>query len=86
MYVIKNGLHNKPLSIFYAICTVIAAFGVGCTTQANSLTQTTTMTFGISPHIVGFLAAIVAGLVLIGGIQSISKVCRSEERRVGQEC
>ena len=28
MYVIKNGLHNKPLSIFYAICTVIAAFGV----------------------------------------------------------
>lgn len=75
MYVIKNGLHNKPFAAFYAICTIFAAFGVGCTTQANSLTQTTTLTWGLNPHLVGIIAAIIAGMVLIGGIQSISKVC-----------
>lgn len=49
MYVIKNGLHNKWLAKFYALCTLLAAFGVGCTTQANSLTQTTSSTWGLSP-------------------------------------
>lgn len=75
MYVIKNGMHKKGLACFYAICTVFAAFGVGCTTQANSLTQTTTLTWGLSPHLVGMVAAVVSGMVLIGGIKSISKVC-----------
>lgn len=75
MYVIKNGLHKKGLAAFYAVCTLFAAFGVGCTTQSNSLTQTTTLTWGLSPHFVGIVAAVVAGMVLLGGIQSISKVC-----------
>lgn len=75
MYVIKNGLHKKGLAGFYAVCTLCAAFGVGCTTQANSLTQTTSLTWNLSPHLVGIAAAVVAGLVLLGGIQSISKVC-----------
>lgn len=75
MYVIKNGLGKKGFAAFYAVCTLFAAFGVGCTTQANSLTQTTTLTWGLSPHFVGITAAVVAGMVLIGGIQSISKIC-----------
>lgn len=75
MYVLKNGLHKKGLASFYAVCTLCAAFGIGCTTQANSLTQTTSLTFGVSPHIVGILAAVVAGLVLLGGIHTISRVC-----------
>lgn len=75
MYVIRDGLHNKPLAGFYALCTMIAAFGVGCTTQANSLTQTTSLTWGLSPHLVGITAAVITGLVLIGGIRSISRVC-----------
>lgn len=75
MYVIREGLHCKPLAAFYAICTVVAAFGVGCTTQANSLTQTTSLTWGLSPHLVGMAAAVITGLVLIGGIRSISRVC-----------
>lgn len=75
MYVIKNGMHQKGMACFYAACTICAAFGVGCTTQANSLTQTTTFTWGLSPHLVGMAAAIVSGMVLIGGIKSISRVC-----------
>ena len=75
MYVLKNGLHNKTLAKFYALCTICAAFGIGCTTQANSLTQTTSSTWGISPHIVGIAVAIVVGLVILGGIQTIGKIC-----------
>lgn len=75
MYVLKNGLHNKYLAGFYAICTVFAAFGVGCTTQANSLTQTTSSTWGLSPHLVGIAAAIVVGMVILGGIHSIGRIC-----------
>lgn len=75
MYVIKNGLHNKYLAAFYAICTVFAAFGIGCTTQANSLSQTVLSTWGISPHLVGIAAAFAVGLVILGGIRSIGNIC-----------
>ncbi len=75
MYILKNGLNNKFLAKFYALCTICAAFGIGCTTQANSLTQTLSSTFGVSPHITGITAAIVVGFVIIGGIKSIGNLC-----------
>ena len=75
MYVMQNGLHNSNMAKFYALCTVFAAFGVGCTTQANSLTQTTSSTWGLSPHLVGIAAAFMTGLVILGGIRSIGNIC-----------
>ena len=75
MYVWENGLKNKPIGKIYAFLTLVTAFGVGCATQSNSMAQTTTLSFGISPHIVGFAAAIIAGLVIIGGVKSIGKYC-----------
>lgn len=75
MYIWENGLHNKTIGKIYAILTVIAAFGAGCSTQANSMAQAAVSTFHISPHIIGFLAAIVTGLIIIGGIKSIGNVC-----------
>lgn len=75
MYVWENGLHNKSVAKAYAALTLLAAFGAGCTTQSNSLAQTADTTFGLSPQIVGFGAAIITGLIIIGGIQSIGKVC-----------
>ena len=58
MYLWENGLRNKSVGKFYALLTVVAAFGVGCTTQSNSITQTTSASFGLSPQIAGFLAAV----------------------------
>ncbi len=75
MYVWQNGLHNSFIGKLYGLLTLIAAFGVGCTTQANSITQTTSVSFGLNPHIAGILAAFLAGLVIVGGIRSIGKVC-----------
>ena len=75
MYVWENGLRMPSVGKFYGYLTLIAAFGVGCTTQANSITQTTSLSFGLNPHIAGFAAAILAGLVIVGGIRSIGNVC-----------
>ena len=75
MYVWQNGLHNILVGKFYGLLTLIAAFGVGCTTQSNSITQTTSLSFGLNPHIAGIGAAFLAGLVIVGGIRSIGNVC-----------
>lgn len=75
MYVLDLGLHKKGLAVFYALATVIASFGVGCTTQSNSMSQAAKSLCNMNPYITGFAAAIVTGLVIIGGIKSIGKVC-----------
>lgn len=75
MYVWKNALKRPGIGKLYAFLMLIAAFGVGCTTQSNSITQTTSVSFGLNPHLAGIGAAILAGLVLIGGIRSIGNVC-----------
>lgn len=75
MYVLEFGLHKKGLAVFYALATIAASFGVGCTTQANAMAEAASSLFHISPYIAGVAAAIVTGLVLIGGMKSIGRVC-----------
>lgn len=75
MYVLKNGLHNKKLGFLYALCTLAAAFGVGCTTQANSVARAAASSFGLSSHLAGILLAILSGAVILGGIKSIGRLC-----------
>lgn len=75
MYVLKNGLHNNKLGCLYAVCALTAAFGVGCTTQANSVTRATSLSFGLSPHLVGIVLAVVTAAVIIGGVKSIGALC-----------
>ncbi len=75
MYVLKNGLHNRFLGGIYAFCTLVAAFGVGCTTQANSVTQAARESFHLSPHLVGILLAFLTGTVILGGVKSIANLC-----------
>lgn len=75
MYVLEQGLHSKGLAVIFSLCTLAASFGVGCTTQANSITTTTSATWGLSPSTVGFITAIICGLVIVGGVKSIANVC-----------
>lgn len=75
MYIWEYGLKRKSVGKFYAFLTVIAAFGVGCATQANAITQTTYTSFRIAPGISGFVAALLAGFVIVGGISAIGNLC-----------
>ena len=83
MYVLRNGLHNKKLGSLYALCTLMAAFGVGCTTQANSVTQAASASFHLSPHLVGITLAILTGVVIVGGVRSIANLCERTVPAIG---
>ena len=75
MYILERGLENRSLAILYALCTLAAALGVGCTTQANAISDAIGACWKISPHITGITAAVLTGFVIIGGIKSIGSFC-----------
>ena len=75
MYVMRLGLKSKWMGVCFAAFTAIAAFGIGNTVQANSIAVLVHDTFHISPWISGAVMTFLTALVILGGIQSISKVC-----------
>jgi len=75
MYVMQLGLKSKWMAVFFAVFTAIAAFGIGNTVQANSIASLVQETFHISPWISGAVMTFLTALVILGGIQSISRVC-----------
>lgn len=74
MYALERGLKMKWLGVIFAICTGLAAFGIGCTVQANAVSTNVQTNFGVPLWISGIAIALLTGLVIIGGIQSITKV------------
>lgn len=75
MYTLQYGLRSKLLAVIFALLTLLAAYGIGCSTQANSITETLHSIWNISPYISGFITAFITGLVIIGGIKSIGTIC-----------
>lgn len=78
MYTIKNAFKNKGfakvLSAFFAIFTVMASFGVGNLSQANSISDSVSKTFSVPTWVTGIVLAIFTFVIVFGGIKSISKV------------
>ncbi len=75
MYALERGLGLKWLGILFAIFTALASFGIGCTVQANSIALLALETFGIPTWIVGLIVCLLTGLVILGGVKAIAKVC-----------
>jgi len=75
MHVLEDGLHKKGLAILYALCVVLASFGVGCTTQSNSMADTLHYLWNVPTDITGIIVAVLVGFVLIDGFKSIEKWC-----------
>ncbi len=76
MFYIKNGLGSRWawLGTLFAIFGALAGFGIGNTVQANSVADALNSKLGI-PHLAtGFTMAVLAALVLIGGIRRIATV------------
>lgn len=78
MYTMKKGFKNKKLGAFlgmlFAVFAVIASFGIGNMTQANSIAESVHDTFGVSTTMVGAILTILALVIIVGGIKTISKV------------
>lgn len=75
MYAIEYGLHKKWLAILFCIFTLIASYGVGCSTQARAVTETVKTLWGLPEYAVGIFLAVMVGLVIVGGVKSIGKIC-----------
>jgi len=75
MYALENGLGQKWLAVLFCIFTAIAAFGIGNTTQANSISIMVNESFNVSPYITGSILAVLTGFVILGGVKSIARVC-----------
>ena len=78
MYTMKKGFKNKKvgavLGMLFAIFAVIASFGIGNMTQANSISEALNNTFGAPSAIVGVVLTVLSLIIIVGGIKSISKV------------
>lgn len=75
MYVLQEGLHSRWAGMLFAIFTAIAAFGIGSTVQANAISTLARDVVGINPWVSGVVITFLVGLVLVGGIKSIARVC-----------
>ena len=59
----------------FAVFAVLASFGIGNMTQANSIADALSSTFRIPNIVTGVVITTLALVVLVGGIKSIGKVC-----------
>ena len=75
MYALEKGLNMKWLAVLFCIFTAIAAFGIGNTVQANSISLLLKESYSISPYISGLFMSAATALVIIFGVKGIAKVC-----------
>ena len=77
MYYIEKGLGKKfkPLAIFFAISGILVALlGIGTFAQVNSIASSIDTVLGVDPKLTSLIVAVLVGIIVFGGIQSISKV------------
>lgn len=82
MYYLEEGLKDKkglrhiakPLSVMFAIFCVLASFGIGNMAQSNSISSAMQSNFNIPTVVTGVVLAVIAALVVLGGIKRIAKV------------
>lgn len=78
MYTMKKAFKHKKLGSvlgwLFALFAVLASFGIGNLTQANSISTALKSTFNIPYTVTGIVITVLALLIIIGGIKSISKI------------
>ena len=78
MYTMKHAFKNKKIGncmgFFFALFTVLASFGIGNLTQANSISAALNQTFSIPAWVTGVVITVLALFIIVGGIKNISKV------------
>ena len=78
MYTMKKAFKHKKIGAalgwLFALFAVIASFGIGNLTQANSISTAIQNTFGVPTWIIGIIITVLALIIIVGGIKTISKV------------
>ncbi|KNF09620.1 sodium:alanine symporter family protein [Gottschalkia purinilytica] len=71
-YYIRKGINSKFLAGFFAISIIIALGFIGNMVQSNSIAEVVKNAINVKPIFVGIITAILAGIILIGGISRIA--------------
>lgn len=71
MYVLEYGLRRKFAAVLFAVCGVLASFGIGCAVQVHAMADT----LPVPPIITGLAVGLLTCFVIFGGNQAISRVC-----------
>lgn len=82
MYYITEGLKDKkgighiakPLAVLFSLFCILASFGIGNMTQVNSISSAMKSNFNIPTIVTGIILAVIAALVIVGGIKRIAGV------------
>ncbi len=69
-----KGAGGKFLAGFFSVAIILALGFMGSMVQSNSIASTVNTAFGIPTWAIGALIVLVAGFILIGGIQRIASV------------
>jgi alanine or glycine:cation symporter, AGCS family len=76
MHYIELGLGKayRPLAIFFAVAIIVSSFGAANMFQTNQVASIFQASFDVPPLLTGLVLAVLAGIVLIGGIKRIARV------------
>ena len=77
MYTMKKALpkgFGAVLGWLFAFFAVVASFGIGNMTQANSISAALNQTIGFDKTVVGIVLTVLTLLIIVGGIKTISRV------------
>jgi len=76
MYYIRNGLGDnwRWMASAFAFFAMFAAFGIGNMVQSNSVAEEIYSSFNVPTWLTGIVMAILAALVIIGGVKRIAQV------------
>lgn len=75
MYALERGLGAKWLAVLFCIFTVLAALGIGCSVQSNSISTMLYESFNVPIYVSGAITALLVALVIFFGIKGIANVC-----------
>ncbi|MFY1621262.1 alanine:cation symporter family protein, partial [Micromonospora sp. WMMD736] len=77
MHYLRRGIKG-PLGVFlggfFAVAGVLASFGIGNMTQANTVAANVNDEWGVAAPITGVIVVVLAAAVIVGGIKSIGRV------------
>jgi AGCS family alanine or glycine:cation symporter len=75
MYALERGLKMKWLAVLFCVFTVLAALGIGCSVQSNSISTMLYESFNVPLYVSGAVTALLVALVIFFGIKGIANVC-----------
>lgn len=71
---LKMPILGKTLAVLFALFTFLASYGIGNMTQINSISDALKSNFGLSTLYCGIIFAIIAAIIIFGGIRRIGSV------------